>query len=342
MQNFAEIAGSRLMIGFNGIDLTDNLKHFIKDFKIGGVILFSRNIENPKQLSALCESIQDYAGEQGLPPLFISIDQEGGTVSRLGVPFTQFPKGAPNFVTVENTVEFAEITALELNASNINMDMAPVLDIAPKGFGSFMEKRALGVTPESVTKLGLAMIKSFQDNGIIPVGKHFPGIGRTILDSHIELPVFEDTLESLREFDLVPFQAAIDAGLDAVMLSHILYSQLDNADPASISVKIVKGLLRDEMGFDGVVMTDDMDMGAIVENYGYAEAVTKALTATVDIILVCHESEKIAQTFNMLLQDAENNHESAKESHARIMRLKYKYLMDEPEPDTNACIGEIS
>lgn len=341
MQNIAEIAGSRLMIGFNGTSLTANLKHFIKDFKLGGVILFSRNIENPKQLSALCESIQDYAAEQGLPPLFIAIDQEGGTVSRLGMPFTQFPKGAPGFVTVANTVEFAEITALELKASNINMDMAPVLDIAPKGFGSFMEKRALGVTPESVTKLGLAMIHSFQDSGIIPVGKHFPGIGRTILDSHVELPVFGDTLESLREFDLVPFQAAINNGLDAVMLSHILYSQLDNADPASLSVKIVKGLLREEMGFDGVVMTDDMDMGAIVENYGYAEAVTKALNATVDIILVCYESEKIEQTFDLLRQDAEKNAETARAAYERIMRLKYKYIMDEPEPDANACMAKL-
>ena len=342
MQNFAEIAGARLMIGFDGVDLTDNLKRFIKDFRIGGVILFSRNIENPKQLATLCENIQEYAKTTGLSPLFIAIDQEGGTVSRLGVPFTQFPKGAPGFVTVDNTVEFAEITALELNASNINMDMAPVLDIAPKGFGSFIEKRALGATPESVAKLGLAMIKSFQSNGIIPVGKHFPGIGRTILDSHIELPVFDDTLESLRAFDLIPFQAAIEAGLDAVMLSHILYSELDNANPASISVKIVKELLRDEMGFNGVVMTDDMDMGAIVENYGYADAVTKALAATVDIILVCHESDKIEQTFNMLRQDAETNRESAQAAYERIMRLKYKYLMDEPEADVNACAAQIS
>lgn len=329
MQNFAEIAGSRLMTGFDGVELSENLEHFIKDFKIGGVILFSRNIENPKQLATLCESIQECAAEAGLPPLFISIDQEGGAVSRLSVPFTQFPKGAPGFVTVENTVEFAEITALELNASNINMDMAPVLDVAPKGFGSFMKKRALGTTPESVAKLGLAMIKSFQDSGIIPVGKHFPGIGRTILDSHIELPVFDDTLESLREFDLVPFQAAIDAGLDAIMLSHILYSKLDNANPASISAKIVKELLREDMGFNGVVMTDDMDMGAIVENYGYAEAVTKALDATVDIILVCHESEKIGQTFDMLLKDAEKNYASAQISYERIMKLKHKYLMNE-------------
>lgn len=330
MHNLAEIAGSRLMTGFNDTTLTANLEHFIKDFKIGGVILFRRNIENPKQLAKLCENIQECAKDNGLPPLFISIDQEGGNVSRLGVPFTQFPKGAPGLVTVENTVEFAEITALELNACNINMDMAPVLDVAPKGFGSFMEKRVLGTTPESVAKLGLAMISSFQSNGIIPVGKHFPGIGRTIPDSHIELPVFEDTLESLRAFDLIPFQEAIQGGLEAIMLSHILYTKLDAAYPASLSASIVKRLLREGMGFNGVVMTDDMDMGAIVENYGYVEAVTKALDATVDIILVCHESEKIEQTFNLLLEDTENNKESAEESYARIMRLKDKYLLDTP------------
>lgn len=330
MHNLAEIAGSRLMTGFNDTRLTASLEHFIKDFKIGGVILFRRNIENPKQLAKLCENIQECAKDNSLPPLFIAIDQEGGNVSRLGVPFTQFPKGAPGLVTVENTVEFAEITALELNACNINMDMAPVLDVAPKGFGSFMEKRALGATPESVAKLGLSMILSFQSNGIIPVGKHFPGIGRTIPDSHIELPVFDDTLDSLRAFDLIPFRDAIEAGLEAVMLAHILYTKLDDAYPASLSANIVKGLLREDMGFGGVVMTDDMDMGAIAKNYGYVEAVTKALAATVDIILICHESEKIEQAFNLLLEDAENHPESAQESYERIMRLKDKYLLDAP------------
>lgn len=329
MPNFAQIAGQKLMLGFDGTELTENLKHFIKDFRLGGVILFKRNIESPKQLAALCESIQEYAAKQGLVPLFIAIDQEGGTVSRLGHPFSQFPQGAPGFKTVDKTVEFAEITALELKASSINMDMAPVLDIAPKGFGSFIEKRALGATPDIVTKLGLAMIRSFQNNGIIPVGKHFPGLGRTIPDSHIELPVLDDTPQSLEEFDLIPFKAAIEAGLETVMLSHILYPKLDNTNPASLSEPIVKGLLRETMGFNGVTITDDMDMGAIVENYGFAEAVQKALKATIDIILVCHESEKLEQAFNLLLQYTEDNQESAIKSYERIMALKGKYLMED-------------
>lgn len=329
------IAGSRLMIGFNGTRLSDSLKHYIKDLKIGGVILFTRNIENPKQLSDLCVNIQDYAQAQECAPLFIAIDQEGGTVARLPLPFTQFPKGASALKTVQKVVEFAEITALELQTCHINMDMAPVLDIAPPQFGSFMEKRALGTTPESVTELGLAMIKSFRENKIIPVGKHFPGIGRTILDSHVELPVFEDSFESLQDFDLKPFQATIDDGLEAVMLSHILYKELDAENPASLSEKIVKMLLREQMGFEGVVMTDDMDMGAIVENYGYEEAVKKALKSDVDIILVCHESEKIQQTYDLLLQQATGSkadQEAALDAYDRIMCLKHSYLMQEAQP----------
>lgn len=339
--NIKEIAGTRLMVGFNGSSLTENLKRFIRDFKIGGVILFRRNIENPKQVSAMCEDIQEYAKSQGLPPMFISIDQEGGIVSRLSAPFTQFPKGAPAFKTIAKTVEFAEITALELNASNINMNMAPVLDIAPKDFGSFMEKRALGATPEVVAELGLAMIKSFQNYGIIPVGKHFPGIGRTILDSHVELPVFDDTLQSLTNFDLKPFRAAIDAGLEAIMISHILYNQLDSVNPASLSAAIIKNLLRETLGFNGVVITDDMDMGAIMENFNYAEAVQKALEATVDIILICHESEKIEQSFNLILQYTENNPKSANETYERIMALKHKYLIA-AQPEINSCIAKLS
>ena len=192
-----------------------------------------------------------------------------------------------------------------------------------------VEKRALGVTPEIVTELGLAMIRSFRENKIIPVGKHFPGIGRTILDSHVELPVFEDSLQSLKDFDLKPFKAAIDDGLEAVMLSHILYKTLDAENPASLSEKIVKDLLREQMGFEGVVMTDDMDMGAIVKNYGYADAVKKAMRADVDIILVCHESEKIQQTYDLLLQQAqgsETDQEAALNAYDRITCLKHAYL----------------
>ncbi len=180
-------AGQRLMVGFSGTNLDDELKYDIDTLKVGGLILFSRNIVSPAQIEALCTDAQAYAQQSGQPPLFIAIDQEGGKVARLKPPFTQFA-GNPALQTTAQAVDFARITARELTQIGVNMNMAPVLDIAPAEIESVMRTRAFGHDPQWVASMGCTVVEHLQANGIVAVGKHFPGIGRTILDSHEDLP----------------------------------------------------------------------------------------------------------------------------------------------------------
>ena len=183
------MAGQRLMLGFDGIELNEDLKYIIGDIKACGIILFTRNIESPEQVTCLCRACQDYAKSRGVPPLFISVDQEGGAVARLKEPFTVF-KGNPFIESVEDARKFASITADELKQVGINMDFAPVLDIAPEGVDSIMKDRVFKGDAKKVSTLGAELIFTLQNKGIMAVAKHFPGIGRTVKDSHFHLPGF--------------------------------------------------------------------------------------------------------------------------------------------------------
>ncbi|MEA1901179.1 MAG: glycoside hydrolase family 3 N-terminal domain-containing protein, partial [Thermodesulfobacteriota bacterium] len=247
-----QLAGLRLMAGFDGTRLNDDLKFLINKIKVGGIILFSRNLTSPDQIKDLCMSVQEYAIKCGQPPLFISIDQEGGQVARLKEPFTRF-SGNPDMKDEEDAGHFAEITASELKSVGINMNMAPVLDVAFDNKKSIMRDRSFGNDPAWVSKLGVTLIERLQRNGIMAVAKHFPGIGRTVLDPHIEMPPLDADLQTLESSDLRPFYEAIKHDVAGIMLSHILYSKIDIKWPASLSSKIAKDLLRDRMGFDGIV-----------------------------------------------------------------------------------------
>ncbi|MBT8372779.1 MAG: beta-N-acetylhexosaminidase, partial [Deltaproteobacteria bacterium] len=253
-----QLAGQRLMVGFKGTGLNQSLKYLINDLKIGGIILFGQNLETPAQIKDLCRGIQDHAKLCGQPPLFIAIDQEGGPVARLKEPFTQFP-GNPHIQDEAGAALFADITAAELRQVGINMNMAPVLDIAPKDIDSIMVSRSFGSDPAWVSQMGVKVVEHLQQSEIMAVAKHFPGIGRTTLDSHADLPAIDDDLTVLEQLDLIPFKACIQHGVSSVMLSHIFYSKLDRQWPASLSIRIAKDLLRKQMGFDGLVMTDDLD-----------------------------------------------------------------------------------
>ena len=194
------------MVGFDGTRLNEDLKFLIDHIKAAGIILFAANLETPDQIKDLCFTVQDYAESCGQPPLFIAIDQEGGQVARLKEPFTQFP-GNPHIHHEKDAVHFAEVTAAELNQVGINMNMAPVMDVAPQDINSIMAKRAFGGDPDWVSRLGVKVIEHLQRNNIMAVAKHFPGIGRTIMDSHLDLPVQEDDLTAIERFDLIPFAA---------------------------------------------------------------------------------------------------------------------------------------
>mgnify|MGYP001826301270 FL=1 len=215
-----QLAGQRLMAGFDGTTLNADLKFLINRLKAGGIILFSRNLDAPDQIKQLCDEIQHYARQCEQPPLFIAVDQEGGQVARLKEPFTQFP-GNPYMKSEEDAIHFAQVTATELTRVGINMNMAPVMDVASGEINSIMAQRAFGGDPAWVTRLGVKVIEHLQSNNIIAVAKHFPGIGRTVLDSHMDLPMLDDDLSAFERMDLIPFEAGIQHGVSGVMLSHI-------------------------------------------------------------------------------------------------------------------------
>ena len=323
-----QLAGQRLMVGFEGTALNEDLKLLINDHKVGGIILFSINIESPDQIKNLCRSVQDYARSCGQPPLFIAIDQEGGQVARLKEPFTIFP-GNPHMKSDKDAVDFAEITADELKQVGINMDMAPVMDVSPEGADSIMAGRTFGDNPSRVARLGVKVIEHLQLNDIMAVAKHFPGIGRTTLDSHLDLPVLHDDLSTMEQFDLIPFEASIRSSVCGVMLSHIFYTNLDPLWPASLSPQIAKTLLRKQMGFDGLVLTDDLDMGAIIKHYDIQSAIHQILVADIDLALICHKGLNIEIAYEEILKKITDDPELKQrgiESVDRIMKAKRKYL----------------
>jgi beta-N-acetylhexosaminidase len=323
-----KLAGQRLMAGFDGTRLNAGLRQLIAGLKVGGLILFKRNVESPLQLTELTHSAQALARDCGQPPLFIAIDQEGGRVARLGPPFTRFPN-TPPVASAAEAVRFAEITAAELASAGVNMNLAPVLDVAPEGFGSVMAERAFGSDPEQVARLGAMVIEGLQSRGIMAVAKHFPGIGRTVLDSHLELPVLDADLPSFESFDFIPFRAAINMQVAGVMLSHILYSRLDPEWPASLSPRIARGLLRKRLGFEGIVVTDDLEMGAVTRHCAFKTAVRQALRADIDALLICRSAEKLAEAHTRMTRKigaSEDLRRRAEQSAGRIMALKAAYL----------------
>ena len=323
-----QLAGQRLMVGFEGTVLNNDLRSLISEFKIGGVILFAINIESPDQIKDLCRSIQDYARACQQPPLFIAVDQEGGQVARLKEPFTIFP-GNPHMKSEADAIRFAEITSAEMNQVGINMNMAPVMDVSSEGSGSIMAERTFGDNPDWVSRLGVKVIEHLQLNKIMAVAKHFPGIGRTALDSHLDMPVLHDDLAMMEQLDLIPFEAGIRSGVSGVMLSHIFYSQLDPQWPASLSLQIAKNLLRKKMQFNGLVLTDDLDMGAIAKHYDIQTAVHQILAADIDLTLICHKGPSIEIAFEEMakeIADAPAIKASGIESVERIMRAKRKYI----------------
>lgn len=323
--SIADLAGQRLLVGFQGVRFDPDLRALIRSFRPAGVILFRRNIETPQQIRELTASLQDFAAGIGIPPLFVAVDQEGGRVARLPPPFTQFPE-TPPIASPAEAERFAAITAAELNAVGINMNLAPVLDVAPEGFGSVMEGRALGSDPQVVARLGVAVIRGLQSRGILSVAKHFPGIGRTRLDSHEDLPVLAEDLDSLEAFELPPFRAAADCGVAGIMISHILYPRLDPAQPASLSAAVAQGLLRRRLGYGGLSLTDDLNMGAVARAFSFEEAVRRAFRAGVDLLLVCRDTERIARAHALLVEELQAGNmrmrQSASESIERILAAK--------------------
>lgn len=323
-----ETVGQLVMIGFEGTTLTPELTDWIQEYRPGGVILFSRNLVDPEQVARLTNALQ--AAALG-PPLFIAIDQEGGRVSRLPQGFTIFPAAATVAACQSPDVVYSamEVTAKELRAVGINMNMAPVLDVNTNGANPIIGNRAFGETPEAVCTFGVAAIAGLQDHGVIACGKHFPGHGDTTTDSHKVLPVVTASKERLYSTELIPFQHAIDHGLRSIMTAHVQYPALDNRFPATLSRIILTDLLRTELGFGGVTITDDLEMNAILDHGSVGEAALQSLQAGADLLLVCHRQDRQAEAIHTVEQALERGDLSMKvlETCAqRIQVLKQDFL----------------
>lgn len=312
------------MVGLQGEQLTGEEKSAIRECAFGGFVLFSRNLREPKQVLALCRSLWDQGMEH--PPL-IAIDQEGGRVHRLPQPFTHFPPAALVGRRQDPALAYriGRATARELALVGINLDFAPVLDVDSNPKNPIIGVRSFGADPVVVSRLGSAFAKGLRDGGIVPCGKHFPGHGDTKKDSHVELPTVEKKLEALKSVELPPFIHSCRDRIESLMTAHVLYPSLDAKFPATLSRAIIGGLLRREIGYDGVVFSDDMEMKAISANYPLEDAAVLAVRAGVDVLLYCHDLANAVHAFRRLRRETERDAElnaAADQSYCRIKKLK--------------------
>lgn len=345
-----EKIGQLIIAGFDGIALDDNAKSLIKDDKIGGIILFGENVESVPQLVNLTNSIK-FENSNNKIPMFISVDEEGGSVSRMPKELRKFPSNRIIGDRNDDKLSYniGKMIGKEIRSFGFNMNYAPVLDINSNPNNKVIGNRSFGNNVEVVSRLGIQTMKGLMDSNTISVVKHFPGHGDTSIDSHISLPVVEKDLEKLNSFEFIPFKKAIENGVDAIMVSHILLTQIDKNNPATMSKAVVSDILRGDLGFNGVVITDDMTMGAITENYSIENAAINSINAGTDIILVCHQYKTIKSTIEAI-KKAVNvnktiNEERINESVYRILKLKEKYNLNDKlieTPDISSINNDIS
>jgi len=323
----------RLFVGgIPGPELDANTIRLIKNYHLGGIILFTRNIEDPIQLARLCRDIQKVSMENSGYPLFLAIDQEGGRVARLKQPFSQFPGNAgigedPN--PEKSALHFADTTAREMSLVGLNMNMAPVLDVAQVHMDAHLVGRSFSQDPLLVTKLGKTVITTLQQGGIMAVAKHFPGLGNADMDPHLHLPTINATFKEMESVHLPPFQGAIEANVSAIMSSHAVYPALEPGIPATLSRKIITNLLRKKMRFSGLIISDDLEMGAIANERGLPEGAADAFEAGVDLLLICKSQSILLDSIELLrdkILKGDISYERLEKSLERINKYKKRFL----------------
>lgn len=328
-----EKVGQMVMCGFDGQTASAEIIDLIENYHIGGVIYFSRNVKNTKQVYELSRKLQEIntnAGK-GEHPLFVSIDQEGGMVARIldGVTLMLGNMAVSATDKVEYAYETAKICGIELQALGVNVNFAPSIDVNNNRDNPVIGVRSYGSDPEQVSKMGVAQINGYQDAGVSATAKHFPGHGDTNVDSHLDLPTIPHDLQRMHEVELYPFKKAIDAGVDGIMTAHVVFSELDEKTPCTLSEKIITDLLRKELAYNGVVFTDCMEMKAIADYFGTAEAAVEAVKAGVDVVLVSHTYELQKRTIEKLIDSVKSgdiSEDRIDESVARIIALKEKRM----------------
>jgi beta-N-acetylhexosaminidase len=338
--------GRLLIAGFKGITMSDEIKHMIHTYNIGGVILFGRNIGTPSEVLKLTKSLQQEAKKAGYKvPLLICIDQENGAVRRLGEGTTIVPGAMLIGATYEPKYAHKAgiITGKELKALGINWNLAPVVDINNNPANPVIGVRSFGENTLDVTQMAKNSMLGMQEAGVITTLKHFPGHGDTSVDSHLDLPVIGHDLKRLHEVELVPFKECIAAGADAIMSAHVYFPALEKEanTPATLSHSVITGLLRKELGFDGVITTDCMEMEAIAKSIGTVNGCMKAIEAGVDLVMVSHIHLLQEQAVLKIVEAVEKgtiSHEQIEQSIARIERMITTYTSwDEIETSTEVA-----
>lgn len=317
--------GQLFMIGIPGPDLDRASERLIYDHNIGGIILFKRNIKDPLQLAKLCRDIQTASSKYHGNQMFISVDQEGGPVARLKEPFAVFPgnEAIGSASDPEKMAkQFAAVTARELRMVGLNMDLAPVMDVKKGVPDRHLTRRIFSDEPEKVGLLGGIVIETLQKKGIMAVAKHFPGLGLANFDPHLGGVTINFKSKEIEQEQQQPFKKAIEKDVSGIMTSHSYYPDIDPDYPATFSYKILTGILRKKLKFKGLILTDDLEMGAVSKTVGVAEGAVASFEAGADIMLVCEHQENVIESLNLIGKKILKNEIAMERLLASIERIK--------------------
>ena len=319
----ADKVGQLLMIGIHGKTLNDDAKFMLNEYRVGGIILFDRNMESKDQVKSLITDINKTGKSAGLTPLFIGIDQEGGAVARMEDQLIKVPPAEElGKEPIEQAVSLAKQSGTELKDLGFNINFAPVADLG------LTYGRSFSTNPDDVVRYASAVGKAYDEAGLWYSYKHFPGIGKTDVDLHADTSVMPVSKEALLNEDTKVFVDLIKQSKPntyAIMVSHAMYPQIDPDHPSSLSKAIITDWLRKDMGYNGVVVTDDMDMGALAKHYTFGDMAVQSILAGSDILLVCHEYEHMQEAYNGLMKavkDGRISKERLDESVKRILLMK--------------------
>jgi beta-N-acetylhexosaminidase len=317
--------GQFFIFGFEGNFPSDDFVHLVEKQNLGGVILFAKNIESPKQIS---ETIKELKSRSKYP-LFVMIDQEGGRTVRITKDFPVFPsnKFYGDRKDRNGIFEAYKTTAKELSRLGINVNLAPVVDVFTNPKNSVIKERCFGEDPHLVAEMSKMAVEAIKSENILACAKHFPGIGDIDVDPHLDLPINSNSKERFEKIDFLPFKATISSHVDMIMSTHVICPNLDPKEPACLSKTICADILRAELGFEGILITDDMQMGAIRKNKELTEACQKAFLAGNDLILICDkfgEQVQVLEHFEKLASDKKISEERLNFSLEKILLAKKK------------------
>jgi beta-N-acetylhexosaminidase len=317
--------GQLFMIGMPGLSLDEGTESLIRQYNVGGIVLFKRNIDNPVQVAELCKSIQAASLRYHDTPMFIAIDQEGGAVARLKKPFTIFPGNETigESKSPEKAVkQFASVTAKEMRMVGLNMDLAPVMDVKCGVPDRHLKSRIFSDDPEKVGLLGGVVIEILQKKGVMAVAKHFPGLGLANFDPHQGNVTIKYESTAVQKGQVAPFKRAVKKDVAGVMTSHAIYPDIDSDHPGTLSYKILTGILREKLKYKGLILTDDLEMGAISKTVGVAEGAYKSIMAGADILLICENQGNVIEGIELLRKKLFENELTMERIMTSITRIK--------------------